>query len=64
MGSITTASTTWTNADGYLPAPVTSFQRDGAHVTITNFGDQVTIGGHRYVAIYSRVTVTNPTSAR
>lgn len=54
--------TTWTNADGYLPALVTSFQRDGAHVTITNFGDQVTIGGHRYVAIYSRVTVANPTS--
>jgi len=54
--------TTWTNADGYLPALVTSFRRDGARVTITNFGDQVTIGGHRFVAIYSRVAVTNPTS--
>ena len=53
--------TTWANADGYLPALVTSFRRDGARVSITNFGDEVTIGGHRFVAIYSRVTVTNPT---
>jgi hypothetical protein len=28
--------TTWTNADGYLPAPVTAFHRDGARVSITN----------------------------
>jgi hypothetical protein len=55
-------ATTWTNADGYLPALVTSFRRAGARVSITNFGDAVTIGGHRYVAIYSRVQVTNPTS--
>jgi hypothetical protein len=53
--------TTWTNADGYLPALVTSFTDDGAKVSITNFGDEVTIGGHRYVAIYSRVAVRNPT---
>jgi hypothetical protein len=55
-------ATTWTNADGYLPALVTSFRRDGARVSITNFGDEVTIGGHRYVAIYSRVRVANPTA--
>jgi hypothetical protein len=54
--------TTWANADGYLPALVTMFQANGAQVSITNFGDQVTIGGHRYVAIYSRVRITNPTS--
>jgi hypothetical protein len=54
--------TTWVNADGYLPALVTSFHRSGATVSITNFGDQVSVGGHRYVAIYSRVRVTNPTS--
>jgi hypothetical protein len=54
--------TSWVNADGYLPALVTSFHRDGAAVSITNFGDQVSVGGHRYVAIYSRVKVTNPTS--
>jgi hypothetical protein len=55
--------TTWVNADGYLPALVTTFHRDGAVVSITNFGDEVTIGGHDYVAIYSRVQVRNPTSA-
>ncbi len=53
--------TTWANADGYLPALVTTFQSGGATVQITNFGDQVTVGGHPYVAIYSRVRVTNPT---
>jgi hypothetical protein len=56
------SKTSWTNADGYLPALVTSFRRDGADVSITNFGDEVTIGGHRFVAIYSRVRVTNPTA--
>ncbi len=55
-------ATTWANADGYLPALVTTFHSGGARVSITNFGDQVTIGGHSYVVIYSRVAVTNPTS--
>jgi hypothetical protein len=54
--------TSWVNADGYLPALVTSFRRSGARVSITNFGDQVTVGGHRFVAIYSRVKITNPTA--
>jgi hypothetical protein len=55
--------TTWTNADGYLPALVTTFHRDGATISITNFGDDVRIGGHAYVVIYSRVAVSNPTGA-
>ncbi len=55
--------TTWTNADGYLPALVTAFHRDGASISITNFGDDVSIGGHAYVVIYSRVSVTNRTGA-
>jgi hypothetical protein len=55
--------TTWTNADGYLPALVTTFHRDGAQISITNFGDDVTIGGHAFVIIYSRVQVSNPTGA-
>src|SRR5271169_6457647 len=54
---------TWTNADGYLPALVTTFHRDGATISIINFGDQVTIGGHDYVIIYSRVQVANPTGS-
>jgi hypothetical protein len=53
--------TTWTNADGYLPALVTSFTSGGARVSITNFGDRVVIGGNPYVLIYSRVAVHNPT---
>ncbi|MGH3203890.1 MAG: hypothetical protein ACRDP5_17830 [Streptosporangiaceae bacterium] len=52
--------TTWTNADGYLPALVTTFHRDGAQISITNFGDDVSIGGHAFVIIYSRVSVSNP----
>ncbi|HEY7012228.1 MAG TPA: hypothetical protein VH480_05715 [Streptosporangiaceae bacterium] len=55
------SATTWANADGYLPALVTTFHRDGARISITNFGDKVTIGGHAYVVIYSRVQVANPT---
>jgi hypothetical protein len=54
------SKTTWANADGYLPAMVTTFHRDGATIAITDFGDQVSIGGHRYVIVYSRVAVTNP----
>ncbi len=53
--------TSWANADGYLPALVTTFRNDGARVSITNFGDKVTIGGHAYVVDYSRVQVANPT---
>lgn len=33
----------WENHSGYLPALVTEFERDGAQVSITNFGDKVTI---------------------
>jgi hypothetical protein len=49
----------WTNAGGYYPALVTQFERDNATVTITNFGDAVTIGGNAFVAVYSRVSVFN-----
>src|SRR6202012_2177560 len=52
--------TTWKNADGYLPALVTSFSRDGASISITNFGDGATGAAPNYVFIYSRVAVTNP----
>ncbi|WP_375484942.1 hypothetical protein [uncultured Jatrophihabitans sp.] len=53
--------TTWTNAEGHLPALVTRFRTGGADVSITNFGDTVRSGGHTVVAIYSRVRVTNRT---
>jgi hypothetical protein len=54
--------TRWQDADGYLPALVTSFSRDGASISITNFGDKVSVAGHQIVAVYSRVAVHNPTS--
>ena len=54
--------TTWNDADGYLPAQVTSFDADGAAVAITEFADRILVGGHPYVAVYSRVQVTNPTA--
>jgi hypothetical protein len=53
--------TTWTDAAGYLPAQITSFSRDGAKVSITEFCDQVVLGGDAFVVVYSRVAVTNPT---
>jgi hypothetical protein len=55
-------ATTWVNADGYLPALVTSFKSGAASVSITNFGDRDVIGGHPYVVVYSRVQVHNPTT--
>jgi hypothetical protein len=53
--------TTWTNVDGWLPAQVTAFHHDGAGVAITEFADRVTLHGDPYVAVYSRVAVTNRT---
>ena len=51
---------TWTNAEGHLPALVTSFRAGAARIRITEFGDEVTIGGHPFVAVYARVQVVNP----
>ena len=44
--------TTWVDADGYLPAQITSFTRQGAAVAITEFADRVVLGGNAYVAVY------------
>ena len=53
--------TSWVDADGYLPAQVTTFHRFNTDVAITEFGDRIVLGGHPYVAVYARVAVTNPT---
>jgi hypothetical protein len=53
--------TTWDDADGYLPAQITSFRHGGAMVTITEFADRLVLGGDAYVAVYARVAVANPT---
>ena len=55
------ARTTWALADGYLPAQITTFPADGAAVSITEFADRVVLGGHPFVAVYSRVRITNRT---
>ena len=34
----------------------------GAKVAITEFADRIVVGGHPYVAVYSRVRVADPTS--
>lgn len=51
----------WTDADGYLPAQITSFSRDGVRISITEFADRVVLSGAAFVAVYSRVAATNPT---
>ncbi|HXX68556.1 MAG TPA: hypothetical protein VEK07_15315 [Polyangiaceae bacterium] len=53
----------WTMAQGYLPAFTTSFTNNEATISITNFEDQVTIGGSAVGLVYSRVAVTNNGSA-
>jgi len=57
------APTTWVDADGYLPAQVTTFSRSGCTVSITEFADEVTIAGDAYVAVYSRVAIKNTTGS-
>ena len=54
--------TDWYDADGYLPAQVTTFSlRPGVTVSITEFADQVELDDAPYVAVYSRVRVVNST---
>jgi hypothetical protein len=52
-------STSWTMADGYLPAFTTSFTQGQLAISITNFEDQVTLGGHAFGLVYSRVAIAN-----
>jgi len=61
FGIYTGSPTTWVDADGYLPAQITTFRRAGAVVSITEFADKLVLGGNSYVAVYSRVRVQNPT---
>ena len=47
----------WADADGYLPAQITTFPSGGATVSITEFADELTLAGRPYVAVYCRVVV-------
>ncbi len=54
--------TTWADAGGYLPEQVTTFRMTtGATVAITEFADELSLGGSPFVAVYARVHVDNPT---
>jgi hypothetical protein len=54
--------TAWADADGYLPEQVTTFHTaTGAIVAISEFADEVVLGGNPFVAVYARVHVDNPT---
>ncbi|MEU4393524.1 sugar-binding protein [Kribbella sp. NPDC023855] len=53
----------WSNAEGYLPAFISEYSKDGLQLKVENFADLVLIGGNRFEVAYSRMTVTNTTSA-
>jgi hypothetical protein len=54
--------TTWADSGGYLPEQVTTFPTTtGATIAITEFADQLDLGGNPFVAVYARVHVDNPT---
>ncbi|TDW92747.1 hypothetical protein EV137_0007 [Kribbella pratensis] len=53
----------WSNAEGYLPAFVSEYAKDGLAIKIESFADLVVVGGNRFEVAYSRMTVTNTTSA-
>ena len=56
-------SVQWNQADGYLPAMITSFTRDNVAVSITDFADEQSIGGAPVELVYTRVSVTDNGSA-
>lgn len=62
-GAPAPGSVQWSMAQGFLPAFTTSFTRNQAAISITNFEDQVSIGGSAFGLVYSRVTITNNGSA-
>jgi hypothetical protein len=53
----------WTMGDGYLPAMTTSFERNQVSIAITDFANQQSIGGNPTELVYTRVSVTNHSSA-
>ena len=59
FGIYSGSPTRWVNAEGYLPAQITTFDHQGASVAITEFADELTLDGNPYVAVYARVAVTN-----
>lgn len=52
----------WRNAEGYLPAFISTYAKAGLEYTIQSFSDDATIGGDRFEVAYSRMTVKNTTT--
>jgi hypothetical protein len=52
-------SETWTEANGYLPAMTSTRTVGSVTIAITDFADQVTIGGNPFMLVYVQVAVTN-----
>ncbi|GAA1598916.1 hypothetical protein GCM10009804_64340 [Kribbella hippodromi] len=52
----------WSNAEGYLPAFISEYAKDGLNLKVENFADLVVVGGNRFEVAYSRMTVTNTTA--
>lgn len=62
-GAPTPGSVQWTMDNGYLPALTTSFTRNNLAISIKDFADKVTISGHAFELVYSRVAITNQGSS-
>lgn len=62
-GAPAPGSVQWTMDNGYLPALTTSFTRNNVAISIKNFADKVTISGHAFELVYSRVAITNQGSS-
>jgi hypothetical protein len=62
-GTPAAGSVKWTIDSGYLPAFTTSLTRNNIDISIKNFENKVTISGHDFGLVYSRVTLKNNTSA-
>ncbi|MFL6142944.1 MAG: hypothetical protein ACJ72N_13895 [Labedaea sp.] len=53
----------WTMESGYLPALRTSFSRNNVAISITNFANRAVLGGNPFVLAYTRISVTNNSTA-
>ncbi len=56
-------SVNWSMDSGYLPAFTTSLTRNSIDIGIKNFENKVTINGHDFGLVYSRVTLKNNSTA-
>ncbi|WP_035778824.1 FIVAR domain-containing protein [Butyrivibrio sp. MC2013] len=54
----------WYNAEGYLPAFVSEYSKDGLDVKVENFAVKHELDGNDYEVAYSRMTVTNTTDEK